>query len=255
MIKSIIAPLLFSTLVVGIAGHGDDLKRVGRLALKSIVYFEAVTTVALFIGLVAVNLVRPGVGVVLGASAEAGQSMAAQQATVSGMLNHLVPQSIFEAFAQNEVLQIVFWSVLFGVALTRVQGRGKDAILAFCEGLAEVIFKLTGIIMTFAPIGVGAAIAVTVGPGLVGSLLAGLTYAKAGHAPPIVVGATHDTTAQTPACPIGAGVGESWPEYHVDLAEGVSVCLVTDGLEDAKRAGERQDKSNRQRAFHRNSLH
>ena len=165
MIKSIIAPLLFSTLVVGIAGHGDDLKRVGRLALKSILYFEAVTTVALVIGLAAVNLVRPGEGVVLGASAEAGKSMAAQQATLSGMLQHLVPQSIFEAFAQNEVLQIVFWSVLFGVALTRVKGKGKDAILTFCQGLAEVIFKLTGIIMKFAPIGVGAAIAVTVGLG------------------------------------------------------------------------------------------
>lgn len=165
MIKSIIAPLLFSTLVVGIAGHGDDLKRVGRLALKSIVYFEAVTTVALFIGLVAVNLVKPGEGVVLGASAEAGKAMAAQQATVSGMLEHLVPQSIFEAFAQNEVLQIVFWSVLFGAALTRLKGKPKDAILTFCQGLAEVIFKLTGIIMKFAPIGVGAAIAVTVGLG------------------------------------------------------------------------------------------
>jgi proton glutamate symport protein len=165
MIKSIIAPLLFGTLVVGIAGHGDDLKRVGRLALKSIIYFEVVTTIALFIGLVAVNLVKPGVGVDLGVSAEAGKAMAAQQATVSGMLEHLVPQSFVEAAAQNEVLQIVFWSVLFGVALTRIKGKAKETMLAFCEGLAETILRLTGIIMKFAPIGVGAALAVTVGTG------------------------------------------------------------------------------------------
>jgi len=165
MIKSIIAPLLFGTLVVGIAGHGDDLKRVGRLALKSIVYFELVTTVALFIGLLAVNLVKPGVGVQLGVSADAGKAMAAQQATVTGMLEHLVPQSFFEAAAQNEVLQIVFWSVLFGVALTGVKGKPKETMLAFCEGLADTILRLTGIIMKFAPIGVGAALAVTVGVG------------------------------------------------------------------------------------------
>lgn len=165
MIKSIIAPLLFGTLVVGIAGHGDDLKRVGRLALKSIIYFELVTTVALVIGLLAVNLVKPGVGVQLGVSADAGKAMAAQQATVAGMLEHLVPQSFFEAAAQNEVLQIVFWSVLFGAALTRVKGKPKETMLAFCEGLADTILRLTGIIMKFAPIGVGAALAVTVGVG------------------------------------------------------------------------------------------
>jgi proton glutamate symport protein len=165
MIKSIIAPLLFGTLVVGIAGHGDDLKRVGRLALKSIIYFELVTTVALFIGLLAVNLVKPGVGVQLGVSADAGKAMAAQQATLSGMLEHLVPQSFFEAAAQNEVLQIVFWSVLFGVALTGVKGKPKETMLAFCEGLTDTILRLTGIIMKFAPIGVGAALAVTVGLG------------------------------------------------------------------------------------------
>lgn len=165
MIKSIIVPLLFGTLVVGIAGHGDDLKRVGRLALKSIVYFEIVTTIALVVGLVAVNLVRPGVGVTLGVSAAAGREMAARQATLSGMLEHLVPQSFFEAASQNEVLQVVFWSVLFGVALTGVKGKPKETMLAFCEGLVDTILKLTGMIMKFAPVGVGAAIAVTVGLG------------------------------------------------------------------------------------------
>src|SRR2546423_6930471 len=99
MIKSIIAPLIFGTLVVGIAGHGDDMKRVGRLALKSIIYFEIVTTLALFIGLFAVNLVRPGEGVVLGASAATGQELAHKTQTATGFLEHLVPQSVLEAAA------------------------------------------------------------------------------------------------------------------------------------------------------------
>src|SRR5438270_179304 len=121
MIKSIIAPLIFGTLVVGIAGHGDDMKRVGRLALKSIVYFEIVTTLALFIGLFAVNLVRPGEGVILGASAAPGQELAHKTQTGSSFLEHLVPQSIFEAAANNEVLQVVFFAVLCAVALSQTQ--------------------------------------------------------------------------------------------------------------------------------------
>src|SRR5512135_2690942 len=111
MIKSIIVPLIFSTLVGGIAGHGDDLKRVGRLALRSVIYFEVVTTLALVVGLVMVNLVRPGVGVAL-ASAGAAPPAGAPT-TFAGILQHIVPQSFFEAAAQNEVLQVVFWSVLF----------------------------------------------------------------------------------------------------------------------------------------------
>ncbi len=163
MIKSIIVPLIFGTLVVGIAGHGDDLKRVGRLAFKSIVYFEIVTTLALVIGLVAVNLVRPGVGVGLQAPAATGEQLAGQQTTLAGILTHIVPQSFFEAAVHNEVLQVVFWSILFGVALTQVRGRPKEFMLHACEALTEVMFKFTGIVMKYAPIGIGAAIAVTVG--------------------------------------------------------------------------------------------
>jgi proton glutamate symport protein len=164
MIKSIIVPIIFSTLVVGIAGHGDDMKRVGRLALKSIIYFEVVTTLALVVGLLAVHAVKPGVGITLSASAEAGKELAANTPTTTGFLEHLVPQSFFEAATHNEVLQIVFWAVLFGVALSQVPaGRPKEIILSGCEGLAEVIFKFVGIVMKFAPIGIGAAIAVTVG--------------------------------------------------------------------------------------------
>ncbi|HEX5963725.1 MAG TPA: cation:dicarboxylase symporter family transporter, partial [Gemmatimonadales bacterium] len=163
MIKSIVVPIIFGSLVIGIAGHGDDMKRVGRLALKSIIYFEIVTTAALFIGLAAVNLTKPGVGVKLLTSAEKGQELARETPTFGGILEHLVPQSFFEAAAHNEVLQIVFFSILFAVALSQVKGRPKEAMLGFCEGLAETMFKFTGIVMKFAPIGIGAAIAVTVG--------------------------------------------------------------------------------------------
>jgi proton glutamate symport protein len=171
MIKSIIVPLIFGTLVVGIAGHGDDMKRVGRLALKSIIYFEIVTTLALVIGLIAVNLVRPGDGVALGASAEAGKELAHNTQTGAGFLEHLVPTSFFDAAAKNEVLQVVFFAVIFAVALSKVQGRSKEIVLAGCEGLADVMFKFTMIVMRFAPFGIGAAIAVTVGHSGLGVLL------------------------------------------------------------------------------------
>ena len=171
MIKSIIVPLIFGSLVVGIAGHGDDMKRVGRLALKSIIYFEIVTTLALFIGLAAVNLVRPGEGVTLAASADAGKELAHNTQTGAGFLEHLVPTSFFDSAAKNEILQVVFFAVIFAVALSKVQGRSKEIILAGCEGLADVMFKFTMIVMRFAPFGIGAAIAVTVGQSGLGVLL------------------------------------------------------------------------------------
>src|SRR5690242_4825977 len=164
MIKSLIVPLLFGTLVVGIAGHGDDMKRVGKLALRSIIYFEVVTTLALAVGLITVNLVKPGRGVDLGAaSSKEGTQLAANQTTLSGVLEHTVPQSFFEAATKNEVLQIVFFSIIFAVALSQVrQDRAKTFMLSACESLSEVMFKFTGIVMKFAPIGIGAAIAVTI---------------------------------------------------------------------------------------------
>jgi len=164
MIKSLIVPLLFGTLVVGIAGHGDDMKRVGKLALRSIIYFEVITTLALAVGLITVNLVKPGRGVDLGAaSSKEGAQLAANQTTFSGVLEHTVPQSFFDAASKNEVLQIVFFSIIFAVALSQVrQERAKTFMLSACESLSEVMFKFTGIVMKFAPIGIGAAIAVTI---------------------------------------------------------------------------------------------
>ena len=171
MIKSIIVPIIFGTLVVGIAGHGDDMKRVGRLAFKSILYFEIVTTLALFIGLTAANLVKPGEGVILAASAEQGKQLASSTPTAAAFIEHVVPTSFFEAASKNEVLQVVFFSILFAVALSQVRGRPKEIMLAGCEGLAEVMFKFTGIVMRFAPIGIGAAMAVTVGHSGIGVLI------------------------------------------------------------------------------------
>ncbi len=171
MIKSLIVPLLFSTLVVGIAGHGDDMKKVGRLAFRAIVYFELVTTVALFLGLGAVNLVRPGDGINLsGATTDKAAELATTKITFSGVIEHMVPQSFFEAATHNEVLQIVFFAILFSVGLSRVQGKSKQVMLDFCQSLSEVMFKFTGLVMAFAPFGIGAAIAVTVGTSGLGVL-------------------------------------------------------------------------------------
>lgn len=163
LIKCLIAPLLFATLVVGIAGHGDDLKRVGKLAFRSLVYFEIVTTLALVVGLVAVNLVKPGLGVNLAvATTETGIDVAAKP-TLAGTLEHIVPVSFFDAAARNEALQIVFFAIMFAVALSQVPPHHKKLMLGFCESLSEVMLKFVGYVMKFAPVGIGAAMAVTVG--------------------------------------------------------------------------------------------
>jgi len=163
MIKCILVPLVFSTLVVGIAGHSGDLRAVGRLAFKSIVYFEIVTTLALVIGLVAVNLARPGVGVVLPPAGSAGTQAAPTKVTLSGIIEHIVPKSFFEAAAANDVLQVVFFALMFGIALAQAPEGPREHMLKFCEALAEVMFKFTGLVMKFAPVGIGAAMAYTVG--------------------------------------------------------------------------------------------
>ncbi len=163
MIKSLIVPLLFSTLVVGIAGHGDDMKRVGRLAFRSILYFEVITSLALVVGLLAVNIVKPGRGVDLGAaSTKEATELASTHPTLTGVIEHTVPTSFFDAGSKNEVLQIVFFAIIFAVALSRVQGPSKSFMLSACESLADVMFKFVNVVMAYAPIGIGAAIAVTV---------------------------------------------------------------------------------------------
>jgi len=162
MIKSIIAPLVFSTLVVGIAG-GGDLKKVGRMGAKALIYFEVVTTLALFIGLGVVNLIRPGVGVSLVANAtEVGQLAQNHPKTLVETIVHIFPSSVVDSMVRGDVLQIVAFSVLFAMGVSAI-GKKGEPILHFCDSLSQVMFKFTGYVMMFAPIGVGAAMAHTIG--------------------------------------------------------------------------------------------
>jgi proton glutamate symport protein len=164
LIKVIIAPLIFATLVVGIAGAGS-LKEVGRIGLKAIIYFEIVTTMALFIGLGAVNLTRPGDGVNLPAEPSVEAKEIASRAAKISAQDHIVgifPTSIIRSMAENDVLQIVVFSLLFAAAVAAMGDKGKP-VLHLCESVSEVMFKFTNYVMHFAPWGVGAAMAVTVG--------------------------------------------------------------------------------------------
>ena len=163
LIKMILAPLIFSTLVIGIAGTGD-LKAVGRIGLKAILWFELATTFALVIGLVMVNLIRPGAGVALpgGADTASLTTMARSQQGGWDILLHMVPASVVDAMAKNDILQVVVFASFFGVALAAVGARGA-IIVDLLDSVAQVMFKVTGYVMRFAPIGVLAAMAATVG--------------------------------------------------------------------------------------------
>jgi proton glutamate symport protein len=163
LIKVIIAPLIFSTLIVGIAGAGS-FKEIGRIGLKAIIYFEIVTTLALFIGLGAVNFVKPGVGVNLPPEQSADAKEIADRAVKMTPQDHIVnifPTSIIKSMAENDVLQIVIFSLIFAAAIAALGERGKP-VVRFAEALSEVMFKFTNYVMKFAPYGVGAAMAVTV---------------------------------------------------------------------------------------------
>ena len=163
MIKMIIAPLLFSTLVVGIAGTGD-LKSMGRIGLKAIIWFEVATTVALVLGLVMMNLFRPGAGVALPMAADTSEltAMARSQQGAWDILLHLFPTSIVDAMARGDILQIVVFATFFGIALAAIGEKGRPVVVLL-DSVAQVMFKFTGYVMLFAPIGVMAAIAATVG--------------------------------------------------------------------------------------------
>ncbi len=163
MIKTIIAPLLFATLVVGIAGH-SNLKQVGRMGLKAIIYFEIVTTLALFIGLAAINISKAGVGSSLQAQPnqiEKANQLLEQKQTHNVILD-IFPENIAKSIGDNQVLQIVVFSILFGIALAMVTSDKKKPMLEFAESLSEVMFKFTNLVMKFAPFAVGGAIAYSV---------------------------------------------------------------------------------------------
>ncbi|MBI3402979.1 MAG: cation:dicarboxylase symporter family transporter [Acidobacteria bacterium] len=163
MIKMIIAPLIFSTLVVGIAGAGD-LRSTGRIGIKAIIYFEVATTIALFLGLGLVNLFTPGAGLAMpiGADTKAAAAIALNQQHAWDIFLHLFPTSAVDAMARGDILQLVVFSTFFGVAVAAIGARGRP-VVDLCESTAEAMFTFTGYVMKFAPFGVFAAIASTVG--------------------------------------------------------------------------------------------
>jgi proton glutamate symport protein len=171
LIKVIIAPLLFGTLVSGIAGH-SDLKKVGRMGIKAIVYFELVTTAALFIGLAAINISKAGVGAKIPVIST--EPVKTEKLSASDTVLHAFPENIAKSVAENQILQVVVFSLLFGTALAMVNREDKRRpMLAFSESLTEVMFKFTNIVMLFAPFGVLGAVASTVassGVGILGNL-------------------------------------------------------------------------------------
>ena len=181
LIKLIIAPLVFATVVIGIAGGGHS-KGIGRLGLRSLIYFEVVTTLALFIGLLVVNLVQPGRGITLvGDPGTLGAIAQNHPKTLIETVVHVFPTSVVDAMAKGDVLQIVTFSILFAVAVSRI-GEKARPIVEFCESLAQTMFTFTNIIMKFAPVGIGAAMAATIGHqglGILGhlGLLIGALYA------------------------------------------------------------------------------
>ena len=160
LIKTIIAPLIFSTLVVGIAGHAD-LKQVGRMGVKALIYFELVTTIALFIGLGAINLSKAGAGINQPPGATAPPPV--QKQTATDVILHVFPENLAKSVAEGQVLQVVVFTIIFAIALAQLSEQKRRPVLDFCEGLSETMFKFTNIVMLFAPVGVAAAIAYTVG--------------------------------------------------------------------------------------------
>jgi proton glutamate symport protein len=161
LIKVIIAPLLFGTLVVGIAGHAD-LRKVGRLALKSLVYFEVVSTLAMLIGLAAINLSGAGYGVTLPAAA-AGEKVSVVPHTATQIITDIFPESIAKSVAEGQILQVVVFSVLFAMALILVPEAKRRPMLDFAGSLSETMFKFTNLVMYAAPIGVFGSVAYTIG--------------------------------------------------------------------------------------------
>jgi proton glutamate symport protein len=160
LIKTIVAPLIFGTLVVGIAGHAD-LKQVGRMGVKALIYFEVITTLALVIGLAAINLSKAGAGVA--APANTAVAAPSQPQKVSDIILHVFPENIAKSVAEGQVLQVVVFSIIFGIALALLGAEKREPMLRFCDSLSEVMFKFTNIVMLFAPIGVCGAMAYTIG--------------------------------------------------------------------------------------------
>jgi proton glutamate symport protein len=170
LIRSMIAPLVFASLVQGIAGS-EDMKKVGRIGAKALLYFEVMSALALAVGLLVVNVIRPGAGVSLvGDTSKLDVIAQSKPHTLIETILHIFPTSVIHAMSEGDVLQIVAFSVIFALAVSAAGDAGKP-VLVWCESLRQVMFKFAGIIMTVAPFGVGAAIAFTVGQQGIGALL------------------------------------------------------------------------------------
>ena len=169
LVKTIIAPWVFATLVVGIAGHAN-LKQVGRMGLKALVYFEVVTTFALLIGLAAINFTKAGMlkpAVLAAAQAantetEAKTLAGAAPQSVAEIILHIFPENIAKSVAEGQVLQVVVFAIIFAIGLALTPEKPRRVMLEICESLSEVMFKFTNVVMYFAPLGVGGAMAYTV---------------------------------------------------------------------------------------------
>jgi proton glutamate symport protein len=164
LIKSIVAPLILATLVVGIAGHGD-IKSVGRMGVKALVYFEVVTTLALGVGLLAINVTKAGEGLVFPAASAAATAAITKPAPQhwNDVLLHMFPENLAKSVADGQILQVAVFAIIFAIALASLSEEKRTPVFKVCESLAEVMFKFTNVVMYLAPIGVGAAMAYTVG--------------------------------------------------------------------------------------------
>jgi len=238
MIKMIIAPLLFATLVVGIAGTGD-MKSMGRIGVKAIVYFELATTVALFLGLFLVNTFKPGAGVAMpiGGDTKALAALAANEQHAWDIFLHLFPTSVVDAMARGDILQLVVFSTFFGIALAAVGHKGEP-VLRLLESLAQVMFKFTGYVMMFAPVGVFAAIASVVGGKGLGILytlgkLVALMYIGLAILVVIVVVAT----AYLIRVPVGAFAKAAREPFLIAFTTASSEAALPSSLESMERFG------------------
>lgn len=235
LIKSIIAPLIFGTLVYGIAGAGN-VKTMGRIGLKAIVYFEIVTTAALFLGLAFVNIVRPGAGMKLEHTA-ADAALPQTSTSLATVLEHTFPSSIIDAMARGEVLQIVIFAFLFGAACAAVGAKARP-VVEFAESLAEVMFRYTKYVMYLAPVGVGAAMAVTVGgkgfPVLVGLGKLVLTmYAAQATFVIVVLGAV----VAIARIPLGRFIAAAREPFLIAFSTASSEAALPRALENMERYG------------------
>ena len=171
LVKTVVAPLLFATLTIGISSHAD-LRTVGRLGVKSMIYFEVVTTIALFLGLAAINFSNAGAGITQSLSDAGGEKLQVIHKSVIEILLHTFPENIAKSVAEGDVLQIVVFSIIFGTSMVFLEESKRKPLLEVIEGLAETMFKFTGLVMMLAPLAVGSAVAYTIAALAVGAACA-----------------------------------------------------------------------------------